>query len=425
MFALLGLIFAYILVCFSSSGSSPYSELRLTHKKEVIEDYLEKRKQELITLINSLKTRDDPKNNGKEYYDSLAGCMKSLNSTIRELVDLKSRNRDTSRHYYLDYFDIERNAFSGSLIDSPSLNGVYKIPIRVSLVDSTDVLSESPRMITDSVFLEKIPYKYKMTFFREHGSFALWAVYSLAAMMIIFLLFPMIWMRFRMNWRELKDLNISIKGSDIWTSLIIVTAGILTFMIVFYRGLADIYLVRDNYFLSSFNARTRLYLMPSYLFSGVYFLFFLLLTAMMLKLKNLEKSDDSPEIKTALRNVRSSFDLSFLCAAVNLSLSVIWMGILYSAINTMEAPQYYTMLTGKPFLSHDLVYLTGLLHSSLLLVFYLPVKWNFNPGKTSEPADAKTPAAKNVLWDAIMQVLVTASPLLSGLLQKLLSNLIG
>ena len=151
------------------------------------------------------------------------------------------------------------------------------------------------------------------------------------------------------------------------------------------------------------------------------FSFFLLLANKMVKVK------EKPDVKTSMlvKELKISFNLSFFCTAINLSLAVIWMGILYKAINTLEATQFYSTLTGTPYVSHDPVYLTGLLHSVLLLIFYLPVKLQFDFEQNAEQTVAQGSKVVNSVWKLIASIIVTASPLLSAILQKFVGNLLG
>jgi hypothetical protein len=99
-----------------------------------------------------------------------------------------------------------------------------------------------------------------------------------------------------------------------------------------------------------------------------------------------------------------------------------------NAIQSTEAINFLNGMTGKYFIPNDFSLLMGLLHTGILLVFYLPVKLKFNAMqvvKDSTVAANQNPLSRvwSVLSDNLGTFMVTASPLLSSLLQSIFSNI--
>ena len=92
--------------------------------------------------------------------------------------------------------------------------------------------------------------------------------------------------------------------------------------------------------------------------------------------------------------------------------------------------RFYTLLSGKQFLNYDYVYLIGLLHSLLLLVFYIPVRLRFNTLEIKQQNTAMQNAAPggkkyiSSMWESISAVLVTASPIIVTVIQKIISSIL-
>jgi len=138
-------------------------------------------------------------------------------------------------------------------------------------------------------------------------------------------------------------------------------------------------------------------------------------------------------IKNDLESITSTFDYSFAFSALILSTFVIWLGIMFDAINSLDLMNYYFQISGKYFLNNDYVYLVGILHSLLLLIFYIPVQIKFNSlnivKQQKDDANIEnTSTFKSIfngLFKNISPVLITASPLISSFIQNLLTAFIS
>lgn len=118
------------------------------------------------------------------------------------------------------------------------------------------------------------------------------------------------------------------------------------------------------------------------------------------------------------------FNFFFAMAAVLLSVFVLWVGTLFSSINSLELFSFYHAFTGHAFLPYDFVYLYGALHTLLLFIFYIPVKLRllsigFN-SLEEQPASGEVPGTLKKILVRFVEILAASSPLLTAVLQKAL-----
>jgi hypothetical protein len=212
----------------------------------------------------------------------------------------------------------------------------------------------------------------------------------------------------------------------------------LLFTGIFYWVLIKETVIRDHYLLKGFNAKMLIYALFGYLAAVACFGMYLLMS---LSLDQLNKTIYSAsgskrtsiftdlQIEESFKTLKATFENSFLASAFILSFFVFWLGLLFTAINQTEAMQFYKAYSRKDFLSYDLVYLVGAMHTLILLLFYIPVRIKFNTMKLTQDqkleSDGKTQKLLGNLYETILTLLMTASPLLTSLLQKLLAGLIG
>ncbi len=133
------------------------------------------------------------------------------------------------------------------------------------------------------------------------------------------------------------------------------------------------------------------------------------------------------------------FNKYFVLSAVILSLTVLCTGALFNAINSFDFVRLLASNWGYSPLRGDIVYLYGGMYMAILLLVYLPARLRFNeirlemqyrpedPGAAA--ADAVPPqqgAQLDLVKDTFSLVrgtLLVASPLLAGIIQKLLDLL--
>jgi hypothetical protein len=99
-----------------------------------------------------------------------------------------------------------------------------------------------------------------------------------------------------------------------------------------------------------------------------------------------------------------------------------------NAVNGLEVFRFYTLLSGKYFIPNDFVYLQGLLHTLILLIFYIPAKFKFNNLTTeycssgeSNDIGLKSKTVFAALADSMGPIFITVSPLLASIIHSLLN----
>jgi hypothetical protein len=150
------------------------------------------------------------------------------------------------------------------------------------------------------------------------------------------------------------------------------------------------------------------------------------------KLEILNTTATKPEadlatFKTEYLRLKSSFTFVFNCSAVILSVYVTWLGVLFSAVNNLEVARLYYLSSGKQLLNYDFVYLMGIIHSLLLAIFYFPVRLQFNSLELTVDYKTGDAAATTMtkVFKSFGDILLTASPLITTVVQKGLAGLLG
>ena len=222
--------------------------------------------------------------------------------------------------------------------------------------------------------------------------------------------------------------------TNFWPSYIIplvivsLFVGILYFFIL--RGKP---IITEAYFLDNYKPRMLLYGIAGYLATIICFGSFLFLANKLELLNDNRQTSSTPEAlyieAKSYETLKSSFDFTFLLTAAILSAFVLWAGLLFNAVNSIDAMRAYSFYSGRPFLNYDFVYLIGLMHTLLLMVFYIPVKLQFNAleiTKEQKALERNELGGKKYLksvWESLSAILVTTSPLITTILQKFISNL--
>ena len=132
------------------------------------------------------------------------------------------------------------------------------------------------------------------------------------------------------------------------------------------------------------------------------------------------------------RSLKSSIATYFFMTAAILSLLIVWLGSLFSAINSIDIFNLYTVQTSEAYLRYDFIYLFAGLYTILLLIFYVPVQVNRMALEASIPEDGKagagagTPLARQFLSNFMvrfLEIIVAGSPLLAAALQNFFQSL--
>jgi hypothetical protein len=237
--------------------------------------------------------------------------------------------------------------------------------------------------------------------------------------------------------------QLTFNWKHFWWRLFISIVVILIFIYYFYGYLNDHFFIQDGFFLKSFSTRMVWYASFGYLIASICFALFLY-AANEFDILDDTKLPDDQQVATALIKIddkgstktekydqlESLFESAFIGSSLILSVFVLWVGVLFNAINSTDVLKYYKAISGsRPFLNDDFVYLIGLFHTLLLLIFYTPIKLKFNSlASVRQVNQNKNDDSKKFLRflsDSLPTILVTASPILTGLIQKLINVFAG
>jgi hypothetical protein len=423
-FAVAGLLCAVIVL------HSKFHDLSLDDRKTVARTYYSDRIDRIALEIHRLEAVRGPRSSkdSANIKDTLSRYKHLYKETRLALVNLDHFNIDTSLSFYARMLSGEREEVLRSVLNGDTT-------IAVTLRDSCCSISDT------AVFVRKVNLniyrkpKNLVGLFERDPSLGVWFFLSLAQMVLWFLIAPLMIGNARGSNQIVPEFSYNSRNGFRIALVPIAVLAIFTFIL--YWALIDVTVIPDSYFMDDFDTRMLWYSVPGYLIAGLCFSVYLfvankleLLNGIALH-KKLSMSSDAG-LQSQYQQLKTSFDFAFFCSAIILSVFVIWLGTLFNGVNNLEAVRFYTLLSGKPLLSYDFVYLIGLIHSLLLVIFYIPVRLQFNNLQLTQDKRAIDALSANssttvfrTLGGIIGSILITASPLLTTLVQKGLSGLLG
>ncbi|HTL08355.1 MAG TPA: hypothetical protein VL307_08875 [Chitinophagaceae bacterium] len=433
---MLGFLLGIILLNGQGCNDKPadYQELIVAGKTDSLQVIFQGR---IRQLKDSVK-----KYNGNTKTDSLLHVHYATRLTMAtlELLAFEKANADTSLNYFSAMLQVHRDSLLNAITDTRWSDSIQMSrQLLFSYIDTSGLYSTTPVSKDIHLSIERSKYSTLYAFFSHNTVAGFWFIVSIGQItfwfLVVALLFGML--------APLKD-RVNGVAPDLlspgkWLlSAILPAIFFLLFTGIFYWVLIKETVIRDHYLLKGFNAKMLIYALFGYLAAVACFGMYLLMS---LSLDQLNKTIYSAsgskrtsiftdlQIEESFKTLKATFENSFLASAFILSFFVFWLGLLFTAINQTEAMQFYKAYSRKDFLSYDLVYLVGAMHTLILLLFYIPVRIKFNTMKLTQDqkleSDGKTQKLLGNLYETILTLLMTASPLLTSLLQKLLAGLIG
>lgn len=443
LFGMIGFIYAVcVLVLPYKKNVTPYGEIYIYNKTQLVADLLNKRLTTLSDTAKAFETKLDgwktelakptpdqvKKVEATRMQAVLVQIAKILPATRKELYLLEYHNTDTSMVYFSKYLYVNKGNYLDVLRSLTWKNDTsYSEFVNGFAVDTCFLLKGSPVKYPVKLQLKQHKRSQVMSFLSDYPAFGLWMVLTIAQMMLWFLLCPVL----SGNLLNLRD-TLGDSYNISWQSRLVNFALPLTFVgvfcLAFYKGLADNQLVTDYYFLTHYNLRIFWYAVPGYLVTIFCFTGYLTLAK---QFDNMDKEAvaDPTLLSNAafiskFQSLKSAFNNSFICSAIVLSFMILWVGNVVYAVNSIDVFRFYTQLAGQPLIPGDFVYLMGLLHTCILLTFYIPVKLKFGTLQITQPmamADAGIPD-KNLfqtLLGSLGSLLVTTSPLIASFTQNI------
>lgn len=478
---LVGLALAvYILLGFTKETHSRFHEIQFG-PQEVTGPFLNTLKIRYSDRLKQLEHyRDSLRRKGKTDTSGLIGGGRI--DTLRARLD-----RITERQFQWEFGNRD-TAFDTNIHYSLSRNNLYQGLSHFKDTDTLLVGYFDPQISPDTARYYSVAklnkYPSTIEFFSKYPSFALWIFLGLAQMVAWFLAMPICIAIYNLIGDAL-DLRPFYKNKD-WVKSAVLAGGVVgCFCLVLYKFIVYRSVVRDVYFMDGFEDGVVWYALVGYVVSALSFTGYLYIANTIYQLqkdfragtvraKNLKaaepaaavapavvpaeggadaaavavvvppadeaaiapatggslqvQEDANEKLRRQYRIARKYFAIYFYITAGVLSLVTLWIGTLFSAVNSMDVMRYYRYLSGNTFLPNDFVYLFGGLHSLLLLIFFLPVELNmFNlnsliPELENRDADRSWGGLLKNVASSVGNLLVVSSPILASILHGILSS---
>jgi hypothetical protein len=425
------LLAIYMLTGKDGAGEVRYKEIVLVNKDTILKQIYNTRLTGLRDTLRKMQISDVKK---KEKVDEIKVAKLALSYTLRDSINFSIGNPDTTIKYFAGIIGVNRDSLYKAIrAEGWKHNNNQIQEIKFTYVDTISVLYQTPAAKTVTLKLKRESHGLLMDFFTVNPLLGFWLVFSIAQMTLWFLVVPMLYGMLKSLQTKVSD---SIKGMVIplnWLiSSVLPLAFFVVFAIVFYWYLIDDLVIKDHYFLEGFNKEMFRYSIFGYLAAIACFGMYLMTS---MALDELDKTarrqklslSTNPVIQSDYEALKKTFEGSFFASAIILSVFVLWAGIAFNGINQTEVMRFYAIYAGKPFLQYDFVFLIGAIHTVILLLFYVPVRLKFNSMQITEDAKAQAASGSgkkivNSLWESILAILVTSAPLITSVIQKLISS---
>lgn len=429
---IVGFITAIILLSGQNDkGNIHYREISFVNKESVVRQIYNARLKHLRDTVGWMEKQKDT----ARYAKQIPIAQKAMNTTLRDSIAFSAGNSDTSIKAFTNLIVVNRDSLLAAINADGWISDTayaHTQSVNFTYIDTTSALFKIPFSQTVVLNLQRVPKKNLIAFFASNPLFGFWLIFSIAQMTLWFLVVPLLYGTMQSVRSKLTGVLKSLFSPGNWVKssiLPLVFFGLFSY--IFYFKLIDNVVVRDNYFLDGFNDKMVGYAIIGYIAAiGCFGMFLLTSTSLDLlnihaKEKSLSITEDDP-LKLNYLALKKTFDASFLASAIILSVFVLWVGIAFNAVNQTEAMRFYNVYAGKPVLTYDFVFLVGAMHTVILLLFYVPVRLKFNYMQIAEDAKASGTVSGNKLLsslsESIFTILVTGSPLIVGILQKLISG---
>jgi hypothetical protein len=443
--AMIGFVYAILLLYPKHGGQQTYHQLQLQNKRLLVQTVINNRINLLEGKANELQQRRpaaapvnttdaEQKNTAesiKKWSDSLKAIEQVKSNAVTELHRLNHNNADTGLTYFTRYFSVDRTVFLQAIKAFTKNDTVIQLP--VTLYDSCPIISSAPFFYKDVLKIKKQPQQLT-EWADSNSSFGLWYVFSIAQMCMWFLIAVLVVGIVRSTNSIEPALSFNLKNAAFFSMLPFTV--IILFVWLLYYKLIDGYVIDDSFFMDAFNSSMMCYSIIGYVAALICFSSYLFLSNKLELLNyNAQTSNftitNNQKLADDYTKLSKAFDNSFLLSAVILSVFVLWMAVLFNGVNNTEVMQFYHKLSGRQLLNPNFVYLIAILHSLLLLIFYVPVRLRFNALEIKQQnANAANAVPGNkkyfsAIWESIGTVLVTASPLIVTVVEKLVSSFLN
>ncbi|MBL7739084.1 MAG: hypothetical protein JNK14_07685 [Chitinophagaceae bacterium] len=394
-----------------------------------------------------------------EEWKRLAKRTDSVNSLLKNLqlrrFNAQYKNGDTAG-FKEAKFSLRRERLTAMIQDYTSKGAMLELGYY------------NPEFSTDTFTIRNpvttVSYSNSFDFFSKYPNFAFWVFIWILQMVGWFLILPVC----IFIYERIKELNaVSGTVNRRGKSLLIAGGSLGLFTIFLYLGIMGKDIITDKIFMRGFGTNLFIYAFIGYTVAFLCFAGYLYIADFLHQLQQkykegsaalnniltskkaeaganeaalaaIEKAPDVQsqrqevlKIKERFLKAKKYFNLFLWMCAIVLSMLVICTASLFNSVNSLEVFSFYKYLSGRSFLSGDLVYLYGGFHSIILLIFVLPARFKMMDMSMSIPElqeeengeDGKggTKILKGI-GKALAEVLVVSSPLLASLLQNVVNS---
>ena len=352
--------------------------------------------------------------------DSLLLLQKKVLLNIREKIVVMNNTEVQQlalKRIRLDRFNMQELNTIGK--DSLLL---FQQPVNVVFSDSSLV----SKQISKKIVLKMKAYDSDR-FFMKYPAFGYLMLSFIIQCMLYALLIPVLLY-------TICSSNNTEKVMIIWKIVYIILIAVVC--IIFYfsfltnKNEAD-NIARSELFMQSlhdiFNVINILgYITASLCLAGILFSF--------ISAKNIMSQKVDADKIVLLKRVDTNFKTCFFLAAMILTIAVVTSGQFYTALNTLDFVKVYNATIGYDYFRIEIIYLYGILHTFLLLLFYIPVQLQLNetrlyllaglPASADQLKDLANKSLEPVsLMKKILDILVASSPLIAAFAKSLLDVL--
>lgn len=434
---IVGFIFSIILLTAHCGEKNPiaFQEIQVLGARDTIINILSTKRLYLDSVISILikdsaergfcKEETECAVEQKQVEFQLNQLRSVRENTANSLYLFKHNNADTANVFYANYLTVDARELRSKIE-----NFKDDTSIQVFMKDTS--FSGEQSLYNRLLLLRKSTDSRIMDFVSRNPVLGFWLILSIGQMSLWFLLSFLLPGNLLMLHSGLKSGN-ELGLKDIWLSFITPVIGIGVFVSFFYYRLIDEYLFPNEAILQGFGQRMFWYSVPGYLVAAICFGLFIYSAG---KLKDVHVGVKDAKTKDITKLSLNQKDLdqltklcnaAFLATAAVLSIFILWLGFLFTGINHMEIMQYSQRVSNKPFLNGDFVYMVALMHTILLIIFYLPVKLQINSLEIvkADHEEGKESAfkvwPKNIL-ETLGVILATTSPLIASFVEKAISS---
>ncbi len=351
---------------------------------------------------------------GKKSIDSLLNVQKKALVHIREQVATMSNSAVET--YANKMIRLDPAFGFRSLPDIADDDSTYAYPLMVIYADTA-----LPTKTVNHTYCLKVKYMDSDQFMLKYPNFGFWMLLLLIQVIlyVLLILFLLTKLFTPMN-------NFPLGWKIAYVVLIVLVC--IAFNYLLLSSNADTVIVKPVLFMCSMNNVFDVVNMLGYITAA------LCLTGMIFcstAAASIGKSANIGDHRAELVDINTSFRTYFFIAALTMTLAVVTSGQFYTALNTLDLVKAFNANIGHDYFRIELIYLYGILHTFILMIFYIPTQLRLNDTNqkmlVAYPSDgAQLKVLEPVpMVKKVMDLLVMGAPLLAAFVKSLVDIVTG